>query len=61
MSFKKILLGVYDSWCVVMDAKINPLKYLRIAAYKCFMIVLFIMGGIFRAHCSLLGRDFGQL
>ena len=51
MSFlKKFLLGVYDSWCVVMDAKIKPLKYLpdrSLQAY--FMIVLFVMWSAFFA------------
>ena len=65
MSFlKKFLLGVYDSWCVVMDAKINPLKYLpdrSLQAY--FMIVLFIMWsaffGLIAAYwCGIFGDDY---
>ena len=47
---KKFLLGVHDSWSVVMDAKINPLKYLpdrSLQAY--FMIVLFVMWSAFFA------------
>ena len=47
---KKFLLGVHESWSVVMDAKINPLKYLpdrSLQAY--FMIVLFVMWSAFFA------------
>ena len=47
---KKFLLWVHDSWSVVMDAKINPLKYLpdrSLQAY--FMIVLFVMWSAFFA------------